>query len=132
MVGALDPDGWLVLIDQSALEEMPWSRDLLEIIGRYSTNQDFAPYSLLDELTERGLFIPRGRKTTWPVPFSQTIEDYIDSIHGRNGFSRDRMTASDAAVFDRQVRDLLLSHHPDGIIRGRNQAGIHWGKPRWT
>ena len=33
------------------------------------------------------------------------------------------------AEFGTQVRDLLTAHHPDGIIRGRNQAHVHWGKP---
>ena len=131
MVGALDPDGWLVLVDQTTLEEMPWSNDLMQIIERHSTNQDYEPFNLLEELESRALFSPRGRKATWPVPFSQTIDDYIDSIHGRNGFSRDRMTPRAAANFDAEVRTLLLAHHPDGVIHGRNQAGVHWGKPHW-
>ena len=130
MVGALDPEGWLILVSQTALEGLPWAADLSQIIGRYSTNQDFEPYDLIDELDSRGLFDVRGKKSTWPVPFSQTVDDYIDSIHARNGFSRDRMTPEAAAEFDREVRALLMTHHPDGRIRGRNQAHIHWGKPR--
>lgn len=129
-VGALDPEGWLVLISQSALEDLPWLGDLQTIIGRYSTNQDYVPFSLLDELASRGLFQLAGRRSTWPVAFTQTIPDYIDSIHARNGFSRDRMTAEAAAGFDKEVETLLLSHHPDGIIRGRNQAHVYWGKPQ--
>lgn len=130
MVGALDPEGWLVLVDQTALADLPWMTDLVQIIERYSTNQDYEPYDLLGELTDRGLFDLKGTKSTWPVPFAQSVDDYIDSIHARNGFSRDRMTAQAAADFDREVRELLLSHHPDGTISGRNQARIRWGKPQ--
>ncbi len=129
IAGSLDPQGWLVLVSQTALEDLPWHGELIRIIERYSTNQHFEPYNLIDELTSRDLFEPKGKRSTWPVPFSQTIDDYIDSIHARNGFSRDRMTAKDAADFDAEVRELLLAHHPDGIIQGRNQADIRWGKP---
>ena len=74
--------------------------------------------------------IPANRKSTWPVRFSQTIDDYIESLHARNGFSRDRMAPEAAAAFDAEVRALLEAHHPDGIIRGRNQAHVVWGRPR--
>jgi SAM-dependent methyltransferase len=130
MVGALDPDGWLVIVSQTALEDFPWATDLRRIIARYSTNEDYRPFDLVEELESRGLFVLSGRKSTWPVPFSQTVEDYIDSIHARNGFSRDRMTSEAATNFDGEVRELLLSHHPDGQIHGRNQAHTRWGKPQ--
>lgn len=132
MLGALDPEGWLVVVSQTALEELPWATDLKQIIARYSTNQDFQPFDLMEALESRGLFDLRGRKSTWPVPFSQSVEDYIDSIHARNGFSRDRMTSEAAADFDSEVRELLTAHHPDGLIQGRNQAHISWGKPQLT
>jgi SAM-dependent methyltransferase len=130
ITGSLDPNGWLVIVRQSTLADMNWIDELNQIINRYSTNEDYEPYDLIEELESRGLFNLRGKRSTWPVPFSQSVEDYIDSIHARNGFSRDRMAPDAAAAFDAQVRDLLLSHHPDGIIRGRNQAHLHWGKPQ--
>lgn len=129
IAGALDPGGWLVLVTQAALEDLPWQSELTQIIGRYSTNQDYQPYDLLRELDSRGLFELKGRKSTWPVPISQSVDDFIDSLHARNGFSRERMAPEAATSFDSEVRELLLSHHPDGVIRGRNQAHIQWGKP---
>ena len=130
IAGALDPNGWLVIVSQTALEDLPWHGGFKEIVGRYSTNQHYEPFDLLDELASRGLFELRGRKSTWPVPFSQSIGDYVDSVHARNGFSRDRMAPDAAAAFDAEVRELLLAHHPDGTLRGRNQAHIYWGRPR--
>ncbi len=130
LVGALDPEGWLIIVNQSALTGFPWERDLDRIIARYSTNQDYQPYDLIEELQSRGLFELRGRKSTWPEPFSQSVADYLDSIHARNGFSRDRMTPAAASAFDAEVCNLILAHHPDGQIEGRNQAHIQWGKPR--
>ena len=129
LVGALDPQGWLILVSQSALDDLPWQADLKNIIPRFSTNRDYRPYDLTSELTERGLFEPQGRKSTWPVRFSQSIDDYIESMHARNGFSRDRMTAKAATDFDTELRELLEVHHPDGVIEGRNQAHVIWGKP---
>src|SRR5919109_3343549 len=84
---ALAPRGSLVVLDRR-LDTVPWWRALRPLIPRYSTNRDFQPYDLLDELVGRQLFSPAGRATTTPVLFSQSMGDYIESWHWRNGFSR--------------------------------------------
>jgi hypothetical protein len=47
----------------------------------------------------------------------------------RNGFSRERMGAEQAAVFDDEVRKLLLQFYPDGMMFLRVVAEIVWGIP---
>lgn len=127
---ALKAEGWLLIIGQEALEDLPWLPALKRIVARYSTNQHFQPFDLLDEIQSRGLFQIHGRKATAFQPFTQSIDDYVESIHARNGFSRDRMTADAARAFDAEVIDLLNLHHTDGMIRGTNRSWITWGKPR--
>lgn len=126
---ALKTEGLLIIVGQEALEELPWLPALKRIVARYSTNQHFQPFDLLDEIQSRGLFQIHSRQATAFQPFTQTIDDYVESIHARNGFSRDRMTAEAARAFDAEVIDLLNLHHPDGMIQGTNRSWITWGKP---
>src|SRR3712207_7136062 len=50
------------------------------------------------------------------VPFRQPIADYVESIHSRNGFSRERMTREAAAAFDAAVHDLVSLACPSGVV----------------
>ncbi len=43
---------------------LPWLHALRKIIPRYSTNREFQPYDLIDELERRSLFEVIGRKRT--------------------------------------------------------------------
>ena len=63
------------------------------------------------------------------MDFDLSVEDFIDSIHGRNGFSRDRMEPESARAFDAGVRDILRSHYPDGIVRGEVGSTVTWLDP---
>ncbi len=71
---------------------------------------DFQPYDLLEELARRQLFHPAGCATTPPVLFRQAVDDYVESWHSRNGFSRDRMSASRALEFDARVREIVMPY----------------------
>ena len=37
-------------VRQDALDDLPWQEEILRIIPRYSTNQDFTPYDLVEAL----------------------------------------------------------------------------------
>lgn len=126
---ALTPDGVLALVAGRALDPPPWDRALRQLIGRHSTNRDYVAYDLLDELCARGLFQILGRRLTQPLHFAQTLDDYVDSFHTRNGFSRARMTERAALEFDGAVRRLVLEHQPSGTVEGTTTARIVWGRP---
>jgi SAM-dependent methyltransferase len=125
---ALVPGGLLAIVDEYA-ELVPWHTDLLRLIARSSTNRDFQPYDLLEELTARGLFVRVGARRTRLVPFAQPVDDYIESIHSRNGFSRERMSIADAAAFDDAVRALVTPFAADGMLHLETGAAIVWGIP---
>lgn len=67
--------------------------------------------------------------STRPVPFEQTVDDYVESLHTRNGFSRERMTAECAAEFDEAVRALVLPHSTNGVVEEDTLATVVWGLP---
>ncbi len=64
-----------------------------------------------------------------PVAVEQTFDDYIESIHSRNGFSRDRMTTKAAHDFDAAAADLLGRYAHDGLLRFEIVGSVVWGEP---
>lgn len=129
IAAALHPQGLLVLAVGRELVNVPWAADLANLIPTYSTNQDYHPYDLVTELTRRGAFQEVGRHTTRCVPFEQSIDDYIESVHTRNGFSRERMTREQASRFDRALRALVLPHCTRGFVQDETCATLVWGLP---
>lgn len=97
-------------------EPAPWEDELRAIIPHYSTNHRYYAYDLMAELAERDLFHAAGEEHVEPVDFVQSIDDYVTSIHSRNGFSHARMDPQAAAEFDAQVRTLLEPHAVNGKI----------------
>jgi SAM-dependent methyltransferase len=126
---ALAPGAVLALAERGCSGDVPWGAELARLIPKYSTNQEFRPYDLVKELTGRGLFREVGQCTTLPVPFAQSIDHHVESMHSRNGFSRDRMDRQAASEFDHRFRQLLQRHCPDGMVRLQSVVTIVWGRP---
>jgi SAM-dependent methyltransferase len=125
---ALTSNGVVAIVRLSELPH-PWTGALGKLFSAYSTNQDYQPYDLVEESTNRGLFRVRGEQQTPPVSFPQSIEDYVEAIHSRNGFSRERMTVGAAQAFDYAVTSLVLANHPDGIVELEVSGHVVWGEP---
>jgi SAM-dependent methyltransferase len=124
----LTPHGYLALAGR-LVQHTPWAQEELTLIKRFSTNLIFQPYEIEEELTKRGLFHKLGEKETQPVAFSQTVEAYIESIHSRNGFSRERMSADAANAFDEEMRKVLTSFQRDGMLTLSIAGRVMWGQP---
>jgi SAM-dependent methyltransferase len=125
---ALRPGAFLALFDDQTVAP-PWQAELNAIIPRYSTNRDFQPYRLIDELEHRRLFRVAGSRATAAVAFCQGIDAYVESFHSRNGFSRQRMTADAAAEFDTAVRAAVAPHAIDGDVTLQLCSTVTWGRP---
>lgn len=106
----------------------PWDDQLLPIIQHYSTVSGYHPYDLVTELETRGLFRTSGRQTTAPVAFVQSLDEYIESFHGRASFVRGRMGATTAKAFDNEVRS-LVSQYCTGNVALQIVTEVVWGKP---
>ncbi|MDX1418083.1 MAG: class I SAM-dependent methyltransferase [Candidatus Promineifilaceae bacterium] len=128
IAGWLVAGGFLAIVERQVIEH-PWNQALYNLISHYSTNRDFVPYDLVSELTSRGLFREVGRQMTEPVAFEQTMEQYIESFHSRNGFSRERMEPEKAAEFDAAVRAIVEPYSRLGQIYGQVTGIIIWGHP---
>ena len=127
----LAPNSMLAIVEDRA-QPNQWDATVGPILGRYSMNTDFAPYSMttvVAELEQRQLFQLRGSYETAPVKFQQSIDDWVESFHARNGFSRDRMDADAAHACDAALRAAIGPYCPDGVVEQSLAARILWGTP---
>lgn len=125
----LAPGGVVALVGSTAIGDSPWWEEILPIIQHYSTNRDYQPYNTVEELTRRGLFHVQGRAKTDAVPLSQSLVDYVESFHARNGLSRDRMQPGMAAAFDSAAAEILTKYAVDGQLHWQYQGTLIWGIP---
>lgn len=123
----LTPNGYLAIFGVGQLAT-PWDDVLMPVIQQYSTAIGYQPYDLVAELEMRGLFWTAGRQTTNPVSFTQSLNAYIESFHGRASFSRARMGDDAARAFDAEIRALVSRHSPDNITL-QSMTEVVWGKP---
>jgi SAM-dependent methyltransferase len=124
----LTPKGTLALIYRRALP-MPWDADLRKLRAGFSERQTRRPTDTVAELKTRGYFHVQGEKQTGPVPFFQSVEDFIVGLHSRSSFSVERMGEPRATEFDQQVRSLLAQFHSDGMLPLKVTATVTWGLP---
>jgi trans-aconitate methyltransferase len=126
---ALTPGGVVAIVHRMELPA-PWQEGLDALIRRFSTMQNYQPFDLIDELEKRDLFQKMGERKTAPVTSAQSIDDYIASFHSRSSLSLEHMPASDAATFDRQLRDLVSPWSKEGMLELQTVGSVVWGKPR--
>lgn len=124
----LAPGGSLALVYRRTLP-MSWDRDLQELRARFATHQRRGSWNVVPQLEQRGFFQKQGEKETAPIPFNQSIEDFINGLHSRSSFARELMGQQAAENFDQQARQLLLRFHPDGWLPLQVVGLVVWGTP---
>ncbi|MGI8486528.1 MAG: methyltransferase domain-containing protein [Thermomicrobiales bacterium] len=125
---SLAVDGSLAIVELEQ-DASPWSDGISGICGKYSTNQEFRPYKVVDELVQRELFVTVGSVATETIVFTLSVSDYVESFHARNGFSRDRMTAAAGETFDRDITSLVEPYATDGMVELQIRGSVVWGQP---
>ena len=72
-----------------------------------------------------------GQRPHRARPFRQPVDDYVESWHARNGFSRQRMRPGDTAAFDAAIRALVRPFVTAGELLEQTVYGsVVWGRPR--
>lgn len=122
-------DGGVLAVVNRRQAPMAGQEQIQALIEQYSTNRDYAPYDLIEELSARGLFEEHGRQDSARVPFTQSTDAIIESLHSRNGFSRDRMTPAAAQACDTYLRAIITSRHPTGSVTLTTWSTVVWGMP---
>jgi len=126
---SLDTGGWLILVERRVAEPPPWDADLRGLIRQYSTNQDYVAYDLVTLLESSALIRVGGRVETVAVTHRQSVDDYVESFHSRNGFSRGRLSARRAGEFDHKLKTLVARHCADGAVPVSVRARVVWCRP---
>jgi SAM-dependent methyltransferase len=125
--GLLTPGGRLAIVQSEQLP-VPWGDELMPIIQRYSIYGKFEPIDIVAELERRGLFRKQGELRTDPLLFTQAIDAYVESFHGRASLARERMAPEAALAFDAEVRR-LVSAYTAHTVELQVVAEIAWGAP---
>lgn len=125
----LTPHGYLATIYRH-VQPMPWDGEIRKLRMQLDRTRASRPSNVVKELEMRGFFQVVGQQETAPVPFSQSIDDFIEGLHSRSSFSRERLGEEQAARFDQQVRELLYHYCPDGILPLHVIAIVTWGMPQ--
>ncbi len=124
----LTPNGYVTTATADALPT-PWSEELSKLIRLYSTNPYYQPFDLIQELETRGLYQHLGEKQTAPIPFTQSIDDYLASFHAMSSLSRNHMGEENAAAFDEQLRNLVSPFSKEEQLEFEIVGSVTWGRP---
>jgi hypothetical protein len=108
---------------------MPWDAEFRKLRAQFSTRRNYRSVDTVEELKARGFFHQQGEKETVPVPFFQSVDDFITGLHSRSGFSLECMGQQQSTEFEQQVRSLLSQFHSDGILPLQVTATVTWGRP---
>ncbi len=123
---SLTPTGKLAMVSRN------WGIDrALEgrIFSRYSTNQDYAPTDVVHELETRGVFDKQGERRLGLVPQTFTVDEYIESRHSQQSFSRERMGQGRTAEFDDELRAVWAAKIGPGKSDVQVSISVVWGRP---
>lgn len=126
----LTPDGCVAIVEGDRPFNAPWGEAERELIRQYSTNRHFKQIDLIKELVNRGHMRLDGDRTTVPVWFTQSVDEYVESFHSRESMSREHMGASNVRAFDTELSGILADFADDkGVLQFQLQTRVAWGRP---
>jgi SAM-dependent methyltransferase len=123
----LSPQGVIAIV-RRGIAPTPWQDELRELTRRHEPERGQRRPDLVAELERRHLFREQGRREVGPVPFEQSIEDYVGAFHSRSSFSLERMSPADAETLDQEVRDLVQQYAKDDMLQLQTTGSVVWGR----
>jgi SAM-dependent methyltransferase len=81
----------------------------------------------MEELNASGRFAIQGRQRTEPMPFEQSVDDYLEMLHSTSTLARVRL-GDRASRLDADVRAVFARHDLDPVRYGVVGVVI-WGRP---
>ncbi len=112
---ALAPGAYLAILDTETTHSGEWRPEFLDIIRRYEPPQHyFETQEMVAELAAQGLIGLVGEERTAPVPFDQSVDDYLRLLGSTSTFSRVSL-GSRADAFEAECREVFARHGLTGI-----------------
>lgn len=126
---ALAPGARLAIVDTEARREDDDVREaVLTVIKRYSPIHDHVETSeMVDALVAHSRLALEGQLRTPPVPFEQSVDEYLGFLGSTSSLSRATL-GSRAADLDRDLRDVFARNQVERI-RYEVIGFVAWGRP---
>ncbi|MEM8860470.1 MAG: hypothetical protein AAGD96_19275, partial [Chloroflexota bacterium] len=122
-------DGFLAIVSGDGPALAPWAQERRRLIAEYSTNQDYVPFDLTAELSQRKLFEIVRTWQSQPITYTQTVDDFLKGEHSRESLSIEMMGDKRANEFDVKFKAILEPHASNCLISYPVSTKITWGKP---
>jgi SAM-dependent methyltransferase len=124
---ALAPDAVMAVADTQIVHG-PYRLELEAVIREHSEiDHHTETPDLMEELSASGRFAIQGRQRTNPLPFKQSVDDYIEMLHSTSTLARVRL-GDRVSRMDADVRALFARHGLDPLRYGVVGVVI-WGRP---
>ena len=124
----LHPEGRLYIL-RRYYAHLPWADELSALERALHVVPNVEPYDTEALLEAGGYWRCEGREQTAPEPLRYRPHDYIEAMHSRNGFTRDRMSEEAQRRFDDELLRLITPHlTEDGWLEVGTYSVLTWGR----
>lgn len=127
---SLAPGGLLAIVNsESIYSKQEWRDEFIALIKAFSPIDHHLEFvDLVRSLETSGHFVRDGRRATTPVPYEQSLDDYIAMLGSTSSLSRTTL-GSRTDDFERGARATLARHNITSI-RAELVGEVVWGRPR--
>ena len=125
--GVLAANAFLAIVDVELLHGA-YRDDVRQVIREHSEVEHHSETKdLIEQLQRSGRFALDGLRRTEPVPFEQSVDEYIEMLHSTSTLARARLKER-SAQFDAQIRRVFERHELDRVRYGVVGL-VAWGRP---
>lgn len=126
----LAPGGVLAIVNsETSYPEHEWRTELIAVFRAFSPESHHVEFAdLLRSLESSGHFSREGDRVAAPVPYEQTVDDYMAMLASTSSLSRVTLGPR-ADDFERAAR-AIFTRHGITAVRADLVAEVVWGRPR--
>lgn len=127
---ALAPGGVLAIVNsESIYAGQEWRDELIALIRAFSPVAHHLEFvDLVRSLEASGHFARIGERAAVPVPYEQSLDDYMAMLASTSSLSRTTL-GSRTDDFERDAR-AILARHDMTSVRAELVAEVVWGRPQ--
>ena len=123
---ALAPGARLAIVHTENVHG-PYFDDVLAVRQQFERGDHPDEYDLVSRLQDAGRLVVEDEERTEPVPFEQSVQEYLGYLHSTSTLAR-RGLGPRADEFDETIRSVLRRHRIERLRYGV-VGHIAWGRP---
>jgi hypothetical protein len=127
---ALAPGAVLAIVNsESEYARHEWRDEFIALIQKFSPIAHHLEFAeMVRSLETSGHFTRIAERSAAPVPYEQSVDEYIAMLASTSSLSRTSLGGR-ADDFEREARSIFARHALDRI-RAKLVAEVVWGRPR--